>query len=398
MQRWRLGEPGAPPSSPADQGAEHSEAAARSTGRRGPSRGHPATGTPKLRSRSARRRSASPQFSSRDDGCDRERGTALARQRSNARCPRGGGAPQRSRSHGCSFQAKAAARRDRRGRRPAVESHRKGQPARRLSPWLRLSDTGSGRRRRGCSGACKRPCTWLARDGSSSAVERSRSSFALSAQLKSAVRRAAITAAERREVFGAASFRIVPRLQRRAFGVDAHSRLVRTGRDFRRGRRWCSGCQRERLGGDKVGCGRLGSSAFVSRRRDRRREVAVLRVSSTPRPRDPTAATCLTRACAAEHEHTLIHGRRDSRVASREASSVASRPGRQAQSRFARLGVFPYLPRRRSTRRHGCDGGDRKARARWRAGPRGRALVSESTATVRGGRQQPRARGADPPR
>jgi hypothetical protein len=47
-----------------------------------------------------------------------------------------------------------------------------------------------------------------------------------SAQLRSAVRRVAITAAERREVFGAASFRIVPRLQKPAFGVGAHSRLA----------------------------------------------------------------------------------------------------------------------------------------------------------------------------
>jgi hypothetical protein len=47
-----------------------------------------------------------------------------------------------------------------------------------------------------------------------------------SAQLRSAVRRVAITAAERREVFGAASFRIVPRLQKPALGVGAHSRLV----------------------------------------------------------------------------------------------------------------------------------------------------------------------------
>ena len=36
---------------------------------------------------------------------------------------------------------------------------------------------------------------------------------------------AAITAAERREVFGAASFRIVPRLQKPAFGVGARTRV-----------------------------------------------------------------------------------------------------------------------------------------------------------------------------
>ena len=35
-----------------------------------------------------------------------------------------------------------------------------------------------------------------------------------------------MTVAERREAFGAASFRIVPRLQKPAFGVGAHSRLV----------------------------------------------------------------------------------------------------------------------------------------------------------------------------
>ena len=40
-----------------------------------------------------------------------------------------------------------------------------------------------------------------------------------------------MTAAERREVFGAASFRIVPRLQRPAFRVGAHSRLVLRGRE-----------------------------------------------------------------------------------------------------------------------------------------------------------------------
>ena len=48
----------------------------------------------------------------------------------------------------------------------------------------------------------------------------------LPAQLRSAVRRPAITAAGRRKVFGAASFRIVPRLQKPAFGVGAHPRLV----------------------------------------------------------------------------------------------------------------------------------------------------------------------------
>ncbi len=64
--------------------------------------------------------------------------------------------------------------------------------------------------------------------GPSSAVERSLASNAPSAQLGSAVRRAAITAAEQREVFGAASLRIVQRLQKPAFGVGAHSRLVRT--------------------------------------------------------------------------------------------------------------------------------------------------------------------------
>jgi hypothetical protein len=46
------------------------------------------------------------------------------------------------------------------------------------------------------------------------------------AQSRSAVRRAAITAAARREVFGAASFRIVSRLPKPAFGVGAHSFLV----------------------------------------------------------------------------------------------------------------------------------------------------------------------------
>ena len=50
-----------------------------------------------------------------------------------------------------------------------------------------------------------------------------------SAQLRSVVRRAAITGAERRDVFGAASFRIVPRLQRSAFGVGARSHLVHIG-------------------------------------------------------------------------------------------------------------------------------------------------------------------------
>ncbi len=45
----------------------------------------------------------------------------------------------------------------------------------------------------------------------------------LPAQLRCAVRRAAITAAERNEVFCVASFRIVPRLQKPAFGVAALS-------------------------------------------------------------------------------------------------------------------------------------------------------------------------------
>jgi hypothetical protein len=52
---------------------------------------------------------------------------------------------------------------------------------------------------------------------------------ALSAQLRSAVQRAAITAADRRQVFGPATSRIVPSLQKPAFGVGAHLRLVRTG-------------------------------------------------------------------------------------------------------------------------------------------------------------------------
>jgi hypothetical protein len=51
----------------------------------------------------------------------------------------------------------------------------------------------------------------------------------LAAQLGSAARSAAVTAAEQREVFSAASFRIVPRLQEPGFGVSAHSRLVRCG-------------------------------------------------------------------------------------------------------------------------------------------------------------------------
>jgi hypothetical protein len=51
----------------------------------------------------------------------------------------------------------------------------------------------------------------------------------LAAQLRSAVRRAAVAAAERREVFGAAGFRMVPRLRKPAFGVGAHSRLVQRG-------------------------------------------------------------------------------------------------------------------------------------------------------------------------
>jgi hypothetical protein len=71
--------------------------------------------------------------------------------------------------------------------------------------------------------------------GARSAQRRRRS---LPAQLRSAVRRVAITAAGRREVLGATSFRIVPRLQKPAFGVSAHSRLVHStsrpevGRDF----------------------------------------------------------------------------------------------------------------------------------------------------------------------
>ena len=44
--------------------------------------------------------------------------------------------------------------------------------------------------------------------------------------LRSVVRSVAIIAAERREVFGAASFRIVPMLQKPAFDVGAHPRLV----------------------------------------------------------------------------------------------------------------------------------------------------------------------------
>jgi hypothetical protein len=40
------------------------------------------------------------------------------------------------------------------------------------------------------------------------------------------VQRAGITVAGRRQVFGAASFRIVRGLQKPAFGVGAHSRLV----------------------------------------------------------------------------------------------------------------------------------------------------------------------------
>jgi len=49
--------------------------------------------------------------------------------------------------------------------------------------------------------------------------------------LRSVVRSVAIIAAERREVFGAASFRIVPMLQKPAFDVGAHPRLVRRGSD-----------------------------------------------------------------------------------------------------------------------------------------------------------------------
>ena len=47
--------------------------------------------------------------------------------------------------------------------------------------------------------------------------------------LRSVVRSVAIIAAERREVFGAASFRIVPMLQKPAFDVGAHPRLVQGG-------------------------------------------------------------------------------------------------------------------------------------------------------------------------
>ena len=48
----------------------------------------------------------------------------------------------------------------------------------------------------------------------------------LSAQLRCAGRRVAITAAERNEVFWVASFRIVPWRQKPAVGVGALSRLV----------------------------------------------------------------------------------------------------------------------------------------------------------------------------
>jgi hypothetical protein len=51
----------------------------------------------------------------------------------------------------------------------------------------------------------------------------------LAAQIRSAVRGVAITAAERNEVFGTASFRIVPELQKSAFGVGAHSPPVLNG-------------------------------------------------------------------------------------------------------------------------------------------------------------------------
>jgi hypothetical protein len=67
-----------------------------------------------------------------------------------------------------------------------------------------------------------------------------------------------MTVAERREAFGAASFRIVPRLQKPAFGVGAHSRLVRTSRVVERRRRGRSrrrtGSRRAPTGRSAVGC------------------------------------------------------------------------------------------------------------------------------------------------
>ena len=59
-----------------------------------------------------------------------------------------------------------------------------------------------------------------------------------SAQLRSEVRAAAITAAGRRQVFGAETFRIVPRLQKPALGVGAHSRLVLFSNDISVARRF----------------------------------------------------------------------------------------------------------------------------------------------------------------
>jgi hypothetical protein len=60
-------------------------------------------------------------------------------------------------------------------------------------------------------------------------VDASRSDALVSAQLRSPVRRAAITAAERREVFGATSFRIVARFQKPPVGGGGHSRFVHSG-------------------------------------------------------------------------------------------------------------------------------------------------------------------------
>jgi hypothetical protein len=92
-----------------------------------------------------------------------------------------------------------------------------------------------------------------------------------SAHLSSAGRTAAITAAERREAVGAASFRIVPRLQKPAFGVGAHSRLVRTSSVVERRRR---GCSPRRSGSRRAPAARPAVDCWIAHQKRPRRDPA----------------------------------------------------------------------------------------------------------------------------